>query len=108
MPRLAYFAHANVFHQRGATVPIRLATIPENGSEPYVYIITVDHSQLPMPSKDWSTIRWIHDHIHLPLQIPDSLPLKYVPFLFLGKYSSLDNGEGDLVVVKGSDQKKDV
>ncbi|GFT79508.1 hypothetical protein TNCV_604961 [Trichonephila clavipes] len=59
-----------------------------------------------MTSYEWRINRWMHYHIHLPLQIPDSLPLKYVPLLIQVKYSSLDNGEGGLVVVKGQDQKK--
>ncbi|GFU70136.1 hypothetical protein TNCV_5057301 [Trichonephila clavipes] len=42
----AYFAHANVFHHDGKSVPIELSisTIPRDGSDPVVICITVNHA----------------------------------------------------------------
>ncbi|GFT73203.1 hypothetical protein TNCV_459331, partial [Trichonephila clavipes] len=47
-----------------------------------------------MISNEWRTNRWMPYHKHLPLQIPDRMPVKYVPLLIRGQYSSLEYGEG--------------
>ncbi|GFX71136.1 uncharacterized protein TNCV_3649011 [Trichonephila clavipes] len=50
----AFFAHANVFHHGRQPVPIELsiASIPEDGKDPEVICITVDHSNFITTSKD--------------------------------------------------------
>ncbi|GFW05378.1 hypothetical protein TNCV_3358971 [Trichonephila clavipes] len=54
MSHLAFFAHANVIYNGGQPVPIELsiASIPEDGKDPEVICITVDHSDLITASKD--------------------------------------------------------
>ncbi|GFX47798.1 hypothetical protein TNCV_5002191 [Trichonephila clavipes] len=62
MSHLAFFAHANVFHYRGQSVPIELyiARIPD-GKDPEVICITVDHSNLVSTEKDCRANRYINE-----------------------------------------------
>ncbi|PRD20617.1 UNVERIFIED_CONTAM: hypothetical protein NCL1_54071 [Trichonephila clavipes] len=55
MSQLAFFAHANVFHYGDQPVPIdqlTIASIPEDGKDPAVICITVDHSNLLTTARD--------------------------------------------------------
>ncbi|GFX93243.1 PRE_C2HC domain-containing protein [Trichonephila clavipes] len=61
MSPLAFFAHANVFHHGGQPVPIELsiASIPDDGTDPKVICITVDHSNLLTTDKDRRANRYL-------------------------------------------------
>ncbi|GFW22803.1 uncharacterized protein TNCV_2380191 [Trichonephila clavipes] len=61
------FAHANVFHHGGQPVPVELsiASIPEDGTEPKVICITVDHSNLLTTDKDRRANRYINELLSL-------------------------------------------
>ncbi|GFW05620.1 uncharacterized protein TNCV_4003221 [Trichonephila clavipes] len=67
MSSLAFFAHANVFHHGGQPVPVELsiASIPEDGTEPKVICITVDHSNLLTTDKDRRANRYINERLSL-------------------------------------------
>ncbi|GFY11870.1 uncharacterized protein TNCV_4973701 [Trichonephila clavipes] len=82
MSHLAFFAYANVFNYGGQPVPIELsiASIPEDGKDPEVICITVDHSNLLTTSGDSRASR--------------------------GKLCHLAQGNRGFIVVKGSDQRK--
>ncbi|GFX93271.1 uncharacterized protein TNCV_4761501 [Trichonephila clavipes] len=78
MSSLAFFAHANVFHHGGQPVPVELsiASIPEDGTEPKVICITVDHSNLLTTDKDRRANRYINERLSLkepPARICTSL-----------------------------------
>ncbi|GFW39212.1 hypothetical protein TNCV_1832011 [Trichonephila clavipes] len=62
MFRLVYFVHANVFQRRRTTVPIEVALVPLHDCRYnlLVFAFTVDHSKLPMTSKNWRTNREFH------------------------------------------------
>ncbi|GFX09124.1 integrase catalytic domain-containing protein [Trichonephila clavipes] len=80
MSLLAFFD--NVFHHGGQPVPIELSisNIPEDGKDPDVICLTVDHSNLLTTPKDSRTNR--------------------------GKFCLLAQGNRGLIVVNGSDQRK--
>ncbi|GFU03491.1 uncharacterized protein TNCV_2257191 [Trichonephila clavipes] len=65
MSHLAFFAHANVFHHGGQPVPIELsiASLPEDGKDPKVICITVDHSNLLTTAKDSRANRYINEYL---------------------------------------------
>ncbi|GFS95451.1 uncharacterized protein TNCV_2805791 [Trichonephila clavipes] len=73
MSSLAFFAHANVFHHGGQPVPVELsiASIPEDGTEPKVICITVDHSNLLTTDKDRRANRYINERLSLKATCPD-------------------------------------
>ncbi|GFV49963.1 uncharacterized protein TNCV_1392441 [Trichonephila clavipes] len=108
MSPLAFFAHANVFHHGGQPVPIELsiASIPEDGTEPKVICITVDHSNLLTTDKDRRANRYINERLSLKSHLPRSVPLEYLDFCVRGKFCHLAQGNRGLIVVKGSDQRK--
>ncbi|GFV35145.1 uncharacterized protein TNCV_1414611 [Trichonephila clavipes] len=108
MSSLAFFAHANVFHHGGQPVPIELsiASIPEDGTEPKVICITVDHSNLLTTDKDRRANRYINERLSLKSHLPGSVPLEYLDFFVRGKFCHLAQGNKGLIVVKGSDQRK--
>ncbi|GFV53399.1 uncharacterized protein TNCV_1405411 [Trichonephila clavipes] len=108
MSSLAFFAHANVFHHGGQPVPVELsiASIPEDGTEPKVICITVDHSNLLTTDKDRRANRYINERLSLKSHLPGSVPLEYLDFCVRGKFCQLAQGNRGLIVVKGSDQRK--
>ncbi|GFX44382.1 uncharacterized protein TNCV_2409131 [Trichonephila clavipes] len=108
MSPLAFFAHANVFHHGGQPVPIELsiASIPEDGTDPKVICITVDHSNLLTTAKDSRANRYINERLSLKSCLPGSVPLEYLDFCVRGKFCHLAQGNRGLIVVKGSDQRK--
>ncbi|GFT61729.1 uncharacterized protein TNCV_2563611 [Trichonephila clavipes] len=73
MSSLAFFAHTNVFHHDGQPVPVELsiASIPEDGTEPKVICITVDHSNLLTTDKDRRANRYINERLNLKATCPD-------------------------------------
>ncbi|GFU01477.1 hypothetical protein TNCV_4877161 [Trichonephila clavipes] len=87
MSRLAFFAHANVFHHGGQPVPIELsiASIPEDDSR---------------------ANRYINEWLILKNRLPGSVPLEYLAFCLRGKFCHLAQENRGLIVVKGSDQRK--
>ncbi|GFX19684.1 uncharacterized protein TNCV_2075921 [Trichonephila clavipes] len=108
MSHLAFFAHANVFHHGGQPVPIELsiASIPEDGKDPEVICITVDHSNLLTTARDSRANRYINARLSLKRHLPGSVPLEYLAFCVRGKFCHLAQGNRGLIVVKGSDQWK--
>ncbi|GFW67317.1 uncharacterized protein TNCV_2595501 [Trichonephila clavipes] len=108
MSSLAFFAHANVFHHGGQPVPVELsiASIPEDGTEPKVMCITVDHTNLLTTDKDRRANRYINERLSLKSHLPGSVPLEYLDFCVRGKFCHLAQGNRGLIVVKGSDQRK--
>ncbi|GFV73291.1 uncharacterized protein TNCV_4538951 [Trichonephila clavipes] len=108
MSHLAFFAHANVFHHGGQPVPIELsiASIPEDGKDPEGICITVDHSHLLTAVRDSRANRYINERLSLKSRLPGSVPLEYLAFCVQGKFCNRAQGNRDLIVVKGSDQRK--
>ncbi|GFX18879.1 uncharacterized protein TNCV_321851 [Trichonephila clavipes] len=108
MSHLAFFAHANVFHHGCQPVPIELsiASIPEDGTDPKVICITVDHSNFLTTDKDSRAKRYINERLSLKSLLPGSVPLEYLYFCIWGKFCHLAEGNRGLIVVKGSDQRK--
>ncbi|GFS58293.1 uncharacterized protein TNCV_2474741 [Trichonephila clavipes] len=108
MSHLAFFAHANVFHHGGQPVPIELsiAGIPEDGKDPEVICLTVDHSNLLTTAKDRRANRYINERLSLKRHLPESVPLEYLSFCVRDKFCHLAQGNRGLIVVKGSDQRK--
>ncbi|GFT23904.1 uncharacterized protein TNCV_3207621 [Trichonephila clavipes] len=108
MSHLAFFAHANVFQHGGQPVPIELSisSIPEDGKDPKVICITVDHSNLLTTAKDSRANRYINERLSLKSHLPGSVPLEYLDFCVRGKFCHLAQGNSGLIVVKGSDQRK--
>ncbi|GFW36334.1 uncharacterized protein TNCV_3712551 [Trichonephila clavipes] len=104
MSHLAFFAHSNVFHHSGQPVPIELsiASIPEDGKDPEVICITVDHSNLLTTAKDSRANRYINERLSLKRHLPGSVPLEYLSFCVRGKFCHLAQGNRGLIVVKGS------
>ncbi|GFT57446.1 uncharacterized protein TNCV_4515431 [Trichonephila clavipes] len=102
------FAHANVFHHGGQPVPIELsiASISEDGPDPKVICITVDHSNLLTTDKDRRANRYINERLSLKSHLPGSVPLEYLDFGVRGKFCHLAQGNSGHIVVKGSDQRK--
>ncbi|GFT48997.1 uncharacterized protein TNCV_3874681 [Trichonephila clavipes] len=90
MSSLAFFAHANVFHHGGQPVPVELsiASIPEDGTEPKVICITVDHSNLLTTDKDRRANRYINELLSLKSHLPGSVPLEYLDFCVRGQVLS--------------------
>ncbi|GFV72053.1 uncharacterized protein TNCV_2459861 [Trichonephila clavipes] len=104
----AFFAHANVFHHGGQPVPIELsiASIPEDGTDPKVICITMDHSNLLTTAKDSRANRYINERLSLKSHLPGSVPLEYLDFCVRSKFCHLAQLNRGLIVVKGSDQWK--
>ncbi|GFW27947.1 hypothetical protein TNCV_768271 [Trichonephila clavipes] len=105
----AYFAHGNVFHHDGKSVPIEssISTIPRDGSDPEVICITVNPAGQTSKPKDFPSncqenarLRLLH---HL---LPKSVPVEYLLFCVKGKFSPLVRGNRSLMVVKGVEQQK--
>ncbi|GFX73090.1 uncharacterized protein TNCV_1704921 [Trichonephila clavipes] len=90
MSHLAFFAHANVFHHGGLPVPVELsiASIPEDGKDPEVICITVDHSNLLTTAKDSRANRCINERLGLKSHLPGSVPLEYLSFCVRGQVLS--------------------
>ncbi|GFX70819.1 uncharacterized protein TNCV_1337811 [Trichonephila clavipes] len=108
MSHLAFFAHANMFHHGGQPVPIELsiASILEDGKDPKVICITVDHLKLLTTAKDSRANRYINERLSLKSHLPGYVPLEYLDFCVRGKFCQLAQGNRGLIVVKGSDQRK--
>ncbi|GFW17909.1 uncharacterized protein TNCV_2058571 [Trichonephila clavipes] len=108
MSPLAFFAHSNVFHHGGQPVPIELsiASMPEDGKDPEVICLTVDHSNLLTTAKDSRANRNINERLSLMSHLPGSVPLEYLSFCVRGKFCHLAQGNRGLIVIKGSDQRK--
>ncbi|GFW68554.1 uncharacterized protein TNCV_529091, partial [Trichonephila clavipes] len=104
------FAHANVFHHGGQPVlsKIVIASIPEDGKDPKVICITVDHSNLLTTAKDSRANRYINERLSLKSHLPGSVPVEYLDFCVRGKFTHLAQGNSGLIVVKGSDQRKNL
>ncbi|GFW41751.1 uncharacterized protein TNCV_4980021 [Trichonephila clavipes] len=88
MSNLAFFTHANVFHHGRQPVPIELsiASIPDDGKDPEVICLTVDHSNLLTTAKDSRANRYINEWLSLKSHLPGSVPLKYLSFCVRGKF----------------------
>ncbi|GFX33231.1 uncharacterized protein TNCV_2354001 [Trichonephila clavipes] len=108
MSHLSFFAHANVFPHGGQSVPFELsiASILEDGKDPEVICITVDHSNLLTTARDSQANRYINERHSLKSRLPGSVPLEYLAFCVRGKFCLLAQGNRGLIVVKGSDQRK--
>ncbi|GFU77295.1 uncharacterized protein TNCV_3834721 [Trichonephila clavipes] len=104
MSHLAFFAHANVFHHGGQPVPVELsiASIPEDGTEPKVICITVDHSNLLTTDKDRRANRYIYinELLSLKSHLPGSVPLEYLDFCVRASFVTWAQGNKGLIVVK--------
>ncbi|GFV68098.1 hypothetical protein TNCV_1873801 [Trichonephila clavipes] len=79
---LALFGQANAFHHGGQPVSIELsiASIPEDGKNPEVVCLTVDHSNLLTTPKDSRVKHYINELLSLKSHLPGSVPLKYLSF----------------------------
>ncbi|GFY00033.1 uncharacterized protein TNCV_1341311 [Trichonephila clavipes] len=108
MSHLASFVHANVFHHGGQPVPIEMSisSIPEDGKDPEVICITVDHSNFLTTTRDSRANRYINERLSLKSHLPGSVPLEYLAFGVRGKFCHLAQGNRGLIVVKGSEQRK--
>ncbi|GFT92007.1 uncharacterized protein TNCV_4560851 [Trichonephila clavipes] len=108
MSHLDFLAHVNVFHHANQPVPIELsiASIPEDGKDPEVIFLTVDHSNLLTTAKDSRANRYINERLSLKSHLPGSVLIEYLSFCVRGKFCHLAQGNRDLIVVKGSDQRK--
>ncbi|GFX85845.1 hypothetical protein TNCV_2472471 [Trichonephila clavipes] len=89
-------------------VPIELSitSIPEDGKDPEVICLTVDHSNLLTTAKDSWPNRYINERLSLKIHLPGSVPLEYLSFYVRGKFCHLAQGNRGFVVFKGSDQRK--
>ncbi|GFT37357.1 hypothetical protein TNCV_4285071 [Trichonephila clavipes] len=87
-------------------IELSIASIPEDGKDPEVICITVDHSNLLTTAKDSGANRYINERISLKSHLPGSVPLEYLSFCVRGKFCHLAQGNRGLIVVKGSDQRK--
>ncbi|GFV43711.1 uncharacterized protein TNCV_1270841 [Trichonephila clavipes] len=107
MSHLDFFAHANVFHSGGQPVSIELsiASIPEDGKDPKVICLTVDHSNLLTTAKDSRANRYINERLSLKSHLPGSVPLEYLSFYVKGKFCHLAQGNRGLIFIKDSDQR---
>ncbi|GFX70547.1 uncharacterized protein TNCV_875211 [Trichonephila clavipes] len=85
---------------------ISIACIPEDGKDPEVICITVDHSNLLTTATDSRANRYINERLSLKSHLPGSVPLEYLSFSVRGKFCHLAQGNRGLIVVKGSDQRK--
>ncbi|GFU91716.1 hypothetical protein TNCV_286311 [Trichonephila clavipes] len=106
MSHLTFFAHANVFHHGGQPVhnELSIANIPEDGKDPDVILLTVDHwNLLTTPIR---VNRYINERLSLKRNLPVSMPFEYLSFCVRGKFCHLAQGNRGLVVVKGSKQRK--
>ncbi|GFS71722.1 uncharacterized protein TNCV_2995121 [Trichonephila clavipes] len=67
MSPLAFFTHANVFHHGGQPVPIEISidNIPEDGKDPEVICLMVDHSNLLTTPKDSQANHYIDELLSL-------------------------------------------
>ncbi|GFX09136.1 uncharacterized protein TNCV_4167151 [Trichonephila clavipes] len=108
MSHLAFFVHANVFHHGGQPVPIEwlITNIPEDGKDPKVICLTVDHSNLLMTPKDSRANHYINKLLSLKSHLPRSVPLEYLSFCVRGKFCHLAHRNRGLIVVKRSEQRK--
>ncbi|GFW33621.1 uncharacterized protein TNCV_2211531 [Trichonephila clavipes] len=108
MSHLAFFSHANVFHHGGQPISIELSitSIPEDGKDPEVICLTVDYSNLLTTAKDSRANRYINERLSLKSHLPGSVPVEYLSFFFRSKFCRLAQGNRDLIVAKGSDQRK--
>ncbi|GFS80373.1 hypothetical protein TNCV_3448071 [Trichonephila clavipes] len=108
MSHLAIYAHANEFHIGVQPVPIELSipSIPDDGKDPEVICLTVDHSNLHTIAKDSWAKRFINERLSLKSHQPGSVPLEYLSFYVRGKFCHLVQKKRGLIVVKGSDQRK--
>ncbi|GFS97957.1 hypothetical protein TNCV_2018951 [Trichonephila clavipes] len=86
------------------TCPYRIANIPEDGKDPDVLCLTVDHSNLLTTPKDSRANRYINERLHLKSHLNGSVP--HLSFCIRGKFCHLAQGNRGLIVVKGSDQRK--
>ncbi|GFV56141.1 uncharacterized protein TNCV_1489181 [Trichonephila clavipes] len=108
MSPLAFFAHANVFHHGSQPVPIELtiASIPEDGKDPEVICLIVDHLNLLTTPKDSWANHYINELLSLKSHLPGSVSLEYLSFCVRAKFCHLAQGNRGLIVVKRSDQRK--
>ncbi|GFW76109.1 uncharacterized protein TNCV_2057561 [Trichonephila clavipes] len=101
-----YLQQFNKLHAEWSYKLSVLTHIPEDGTEPKVICITVDHSNLLTTDKDSRANRYINERLSLKSHLPGSVPLKYLDFCVRGKFCHLAQGNRGLIVVKGSDQRK--
>ncbi|GFX70241.1 hypothetical protein TNCV_4616781 [Trichonephila clavipes] len=87
------------------TIKFSNASIPEDGKDPEVICLTVDHSNFLTTAKDSRANRYINE-LSLKSHLPRSVPLEYLSFCVRGKFCHLAQGNRGLTVVKGSDQRK--
>ncbi|GFV23202.1 uncharacterized protein TNCV_2943621 [Trichonephila clavipes] len=83
MSHLAFFiTHANVFHHGGQPVLIELsiANISEDGKDPKVIFLAVDHSNLLTTTKDSRANHYINKLLTLKSHLPESVPLEHLSF----------------------------
>ncbi|GFX32577.1 hypothetical protein TNCV_3704511 [Trichonephila clavipes] len=66
----------------------------------------VVHSNLLTTARDRRTNRYINERLSLKSHLPGSMPLEYLSFYVRSKFCHLAQGNRDLIVVKGSDQRK--
>ncbi|GFU84503.1 hypothetical protein TNCV_1818351 [Trichonephila clavipes] len=78
----------------------------EDGKDPKVVRITVDHSNLLTTAKDSRANRYINERLSLKSHLPGSVPLEYLDFCVRGKFCHLAQGNRGLIVIKGSGQGK--
>ncbi|GFW79321.1 hypothetical protein TNCV_2477281 [Trichonephila clavipes] len=108
MSPLAFFAHADVFHHGGQLVPIELSidSILEDGKDPEVICLTVDHLNLLTTLKDSRANHYINKFLSLKSHLSKSLPLDYLSFCVRDKFCHRTQGNRGLIVIKGSYQRK--
>ncbi|GFY11021.1 hypothetical protein TNCV_2201291 [Trichonephila clavipes] len=81
-----------------------IANISEDGKDPDVIYLTVDHSKLLTTPKDGRVNRYINEWLSLKSSLPRSVSLKYLYFCVRSKFCHLAQENRGLIVVKGSDQ----
>ncbi|GFT35443.1 hypothetical protein TNCV_922601 [Trichonephila clavipes] len=107
MSKLAFFAHANFFHRDGHPVPVELsvATIPEEGKDPEVVCVMVDHSSLLTTPKDDPANRYTNEILHLKTTLLGFVPLEHLAFCFRASFATWPRANG-ASSWKGTDQQK--
>ncbi|GFW33728.1 hypothetical protein TNCV_4051771 [Trichonephila clavipes] len=85
LPKIFYHRAERQFIQGSSTkggqpVPVELsiASIQEDGKDPEVICITVDHSNLRTTAKDSPANRYINERLSLKSHLPGSVSLEYL------------------------------
>ncbi|GFT34680.1 hypothetical protein TNCV_1536161 [Trichonephila clavipes] len=111
MSHLAFFiTHANVFHHGGQPVLMELSisNLSEDGKDPKVICLTVDHSNFLTTPKDSRANHYINNFLIQKSNLPGSVSPEHLSFYFRGKFYPLAQVNRGLIVVMRSDQWKNL